>query len=372
MLDDLIAIAHEAGAHLAKHFGRVAPAEIELKGPRDLVSWVDRTAEELIVARLTARFPRDGILGEESADSRGPSGGRFVVDPLDGTTNYLHGIPFFAVSIGYERDGVVTHGVVHAPATGETFAAEAGRGATLNGAPIRVSGEASMGAAIVATGFADARTSEVLRLTRLERVMNEAGCVRRFGAAALDLCYVAKGMFDGFWEWNLSPWDVAAGGLIVREAGGVVSDGAGGGDWLHSRTIVAGNAALHAALLALVRSPAGEPRLSRLQDLMRGFVAERNWEAFHQPKNLAMALAVEAAELAEIFQWLSSEASTKAALPPETRAHAGEELADVLAYALSMANALGLDLSECYLKKMEKNRKKYPVGGPRPEGWGNP
>lgn len=370
MLDFLTELCHAAGEIQAKHLGGVAPEDIELKGPRDLVSFVDRQSEDAICSRIRARFPDDAIYAEESGAAAGSSGVRWIIDPLDGTTNYLHSIPLFAVSIAREVDGVLEEGAVFAPALDELYLAARGQGATCNGKPLAVSPQARIEDALLATGFADNRRTETYRTSRLERVLNGAGGVRRMGAAAMDLCMVARGSLDGFWEWNLSAWDVAAGGLILREAGGRVSDGVGGDDWLDGRSVVATNGLVHEGVLGLVAEAPDPPRMADLQDRMRRFVRARGWEAWHSPKNLAMAASVECAELTELFQWLSSEEAAPGALPAETRAAAGEEMADVLAYLLSMSNALGLDLGTQYLAKMEKNAAKYPPGGRTPEGWG--
>ncbi len=370
MLDFLIETAREAGDHLMRYFGKVASAEIEQKGPRDLVSHVDRSTEDLVVGRILERFPDDGIVAEEHSSRPGSSGDRWYLDPLDGTTNFLHRIPYFGVSLGYQRQGRMEAGVVLAPALGTLWAAERGKGATANGTPIRCSDQRALDAALLATGFADSRTHERVRLTRLEQVVNAAGGIRRMGAAALDLCMVGEGVLDGFWEWNLSSWDVAAGSLIVTEAGGRVSDGKGGDDWLEGRAVVATNGHLHPALLGLVSGPRPEPRLAELQAEMAAFARSRGFERWHQPKNLAMALSVEAAELLELFQWLSPEESAPEALPEETSRAAADELADVLAYSMSLANRLGIDLAEAWRQKMERNAVKYPADAPRPEAWG--
>lgn len=371
MKDFLEELARETGAFLLQHLGGVAPADIEVKGPRDLVSWVDRTSEERIRERILARFPEDGFLGEEAAATPGTSGRRWIVDPLDGTSNYLHQVPFFCVSIACQgADGSMEAGVLHVPVFEELFLALRGQGATLNGAPLRVSGTVDLDRALLVTGFADARSADVLRTTRLERLLNRSGGVRRLGSAAYDLCNVARGWMDGFFEWNLSPWDVAAGALVVAEAGGMVTDALGGQDWLEGRTIVAAGPGLHATLLRSLDEPLAEDRLGELQDRMRDFVAARGWESWHSPKNLSTALMVEAGELAEIFQWLTPEEADRGALSPEQLEHAGEELADVLAYALSLSNRLGLDLATAFARKMAANAVRYPPGANTPLGWG--
>lgn len=376
MREFLSDLARDVGDILRGYHGSLAREDIHRKGPRDLVSVADREAEARLVERIRGEFPDDAILGEEGADLPGTSGRRWVVDPLDGTTNFIHGLPFFCVSIGVETEGAMTHGCVFAPVLDELFLAEAGGGATLEvgsgpPAPLAVTAVEDPRAALVATGFADARSSDVVRVDRFERVLNHVGGVRRLGSAALDLCYTARGYYDGFFEWNLNPWDVAGGAVLVREAGGVVTDGRGGDGWLTGRSVVAAGPALAPRLLEILATARACDRISRLQERFRQFVEARGWEAWHSPKNLAMALGVEAAELAEIFQWLRPEEAARGALPEDARRHAGEELSDVLAYTLSMSNALGLDLAEAFHAKMKKNAEKYPAEGPRPAAWGD-
>jgi myo-inositol-1(or 4)-monophosphatase len=363
-------LAEGAGEILMRYHGALASADVEQKGPRDLVSVADREAEAHLVEAIRAAHPEDGILGEEGSSIEGTSGRRWILDPLDGTTNFVHGLPFFCVSIGLEVDGEIAHGCVYAPVMGEMFLASRGEGATLNGAPLTVSDQSELGRALVATGFADARTRDVLRLDRFERILNRVASVRRLGSAALDLCYVARGWFDGFFEWNLNPWDVAGGALIVREAGGVVTDGLGGDDWLCGRSLVAAGPGLQGKLREVLAMPLADAELGGLQARMAEFVAARDWQAWHVPKNLAMALGVEAAELAEIFQWRSAEESSPAGLGPDLRLRAGEELADIFAYVLSMANALDLDLASTFSDKMAANAERYPPGGAWPDAWG--
>jgi myo-inositol-1(or 4)-monophosphatase len=368
MRDFLAEMARETGALLMTHFGKLTQDQIESKGPRDLVSFVDRSAEDLLRKRILERFPDDAILGEEKASRDGCSGARWILDPLDGTTNYLHGFPFFCISIGYEVDGQMEAGCIYAPCMDELFLAQRGQGATCNGEAIHVSQAQSLGESLVVTGFADARTHDVLRTTRLERILNRSAGVRRLGSAAYDLCNVARGGVDGFFEWSLNAWDVAAGALLIEEAGGIVRDAQGGQDWLEGRTIVAAGPGLHAELLKALDTPLAPDHLGALQDQMRSFAAARAWQPWHTPKNLAMALMVEAAELAEHFQWLTPEEASN--LSPEARQEAGEELADVLSYSLSMANSLGLDLAHAFQQKMIKNAEKYPVGAASPRTWG--
>lgn len=224
----------------------------------DLVTEVDHACEAHIVETLNRERPEDAILAEEGGGTdRENAPWRWVIDPLDGTTNYAHGYPRFCVSIGVEKDDVREVGVVYDPLLDECYEAVRGNGARLNGRALRVSGEADFGAALVATGFAyDVRRSPEDNLAQFARVIKQARAVRRDGSAALDLCYVAAGRFDGFWELKLHPWDVAAGLLIVDEAGGRTSDLRGGPAPRSGRSIVASNGHIHAALIDVLRETA--------------------------------------------------------------------------------------------------------------------
>jgi myo-inositol-1(or 4)-monophosphatase len=212
---------------------------------RDLVTDADKASEAAVL-----------VLGEEGGDREGTSGVRWIVDPLDGTVNFAHGIPVFAVSIGLVVDGKPTVGVVHAPVLNELFAGEVGVGATLNGAPIRVSPTTSLADAVLATGFAyDIENLKDDNLDVVVRVSKKARGIRRLGSAAMDLAWVAAGRLDGFWEIHLSPWDVAGGAALVRAAGGRVTDMAGGEDWLFGKHVAATGGGFHEELLAVVGRP---------------------------------------------------------------------------------------------------------------------
>lgn len=249
-----VEIALEAGALQRRRFAD--PRSIETKSsPIDLVTDVDRASEALIVERVQDARPRDGILSEEvGAVSRSQTGWRWVIDPLDGTTNYAHGVPHFAVSVGIERDGERQVGVVYDPMRNECFAAAKGLGTTLNGAPAQVSSETSLGRALLATGFAyDVHEAErVENLEYFARFLRVARAIRRPGSAALDLAYVAVGRFDGFWEMHLSAWDVAAGLLLIDEAGGTATGFGGEPAPADGSRLVASNGPLHPALLAIL------------------------------------------------------------------------------------------------------------------------
>jgi myo-inositol-1(or 4)-monophosphatase len=245
-----IALAREAGALLVGEAGR--PLDIQEKGTRgDLVTSADRASEALIVGRLQRDWPRSSILAEEGTSRRGVSDERWIVDPLDGTTNYAHGYPLYCVSIAYERAGELVAGVVFAPALGELYAAESGAGATSNGARVAVSRTALVGDALVCTGFVPARYER--NAAQFASLSHVAQAVRRDGSAALDLAFTAAGRFDAFWEYDLHSWDVAAGALIVREAGGRVSAADGGPFALDGRSVLASNGRMHAQMVACLQ-----------------------------------------------------------------------------------------------------------------------
>lgn len=241
-------MARDAGELLLEHFGRLERADAERKGGRrrDLVSRADREAEALLVDRVPAA---DDVLAEEGEGRSTGGRRRWIMDPLDGTVNFLHGLPVWAVSIAVQESDRLVAGVVHAPALGQTFTAGAGEGARLNGDPIRVSRTRSLEEAILATGFAYNRNEHADdNLNNWNRFVLESAGVRRMGSAAIDMAFTACGRFDGFWELHLNPWDVAAGSLLVREAGGRVSDfhrREGLAEVLGSGHIVASNGPLH-------------------------------------------------------------------------------------------------------------------------------
>jgi myo-inositol-1(or 4)-monophosphatase len=254
MLDFAIQTAREAGRVLAEKFGRASLA-VTQKGDIDIVTEADLAAERLIVERIRSYYPRHSILTEEAGDVvsvEKSAEHKWVVDPLDGTTNYAHGYPCFCVSIALEQAGEIVLGVVHDPTRDETFAAERGGGATLNGRRIRVSEVEEMNRALVCTGFPyDVRErSEFARHFR-NFIMHAQG-VRRDGAAALDLAYVACGRFDGFWEEGLKPWDVAAGKIIIEEAGGRITHYDDTPFRIYTPPVVASNGLLHAEMLRVL------------------------------------------------------------------------------------------------------------------------
>ncbi|HEY8039888.1 MAG TPA: inositol monophosphatase family protein [Polyangiaceae bacterium] len=256
-LKAMTAAARRAGRGLMHRFRNRAELVVELKGPADFVSAADRESEDTLRSALLRRFPRYGFLTEESAPTVGADvrGARFVVDPLDGTTNFLHGIPHFAVAVALEREGRVVAGLVFDPAKDEMFVAELGKGAWLGRERLRVSDEKDLSRALVGTGIphANSRARHARYLAMLGAVMREAAGIRRYAAAALDLAYVAAGRFAVFFELGLQRWDVAAGSLLVDEAGGRVSEPDGGDGFLVSGSVLATNGRLHPRTLAMLR-----------------------------------------------------------------------------------------------------------------------
>jgi myo-inositol-1(or 4)-monophosphatase len=247
LLPEMSAIAREAGALLMEYFAR--RVAIEYKGDADLVTVADRTSEQLIVGRIRALWPGHGVLGEEGTDTNPGSDYRWYVDPLDGTTNFAHGFPVFSVSMAVEYQGELLAGVIYDPTRNELFAAERGNGATLNGRAIRVSSTKKLAESLLATGFPSHKRHQNPNIHFYHQITLRTHGVRRAGSAALDLANVAAGRFEGFWEFNLNPWDTAAGVLLVREAGGTVTGFRGQEFTLDSRETVASNGLIHDALI---------------------------------------------------------------------------------------------------------------------------
>ena len=258
LLNVMIKAAHKAARALKRDFGEVEHLQVSLKGPANFVSAADHRAEEILCAELSAARPGYGFLGEEGGRREGTDRTHtWIVDPLDGTSNFLHGIPHFAISIGLEREGEIVAGLVYNPIDDELFTAERGKGAFLNDRRLRVAARQRLADAVIACGLPHlGRGDLALNNRELAAVQPKVAGLRRFGAAALDLAWVAAGRFDGFWERGLSPWDVAAGSILVREAGGFVTDFDGADTPWISGDVVAGNETMHRELVRLINSVA--------------------------------------------------------------------------------------------------------------------
>ncbi len=257
LLNVAVMAARRAGAVLIRNLPKLEKLKVEQKGHNDYVSEADRAAERAVIDVIQKHYPDHAIMAEESgAQGDQKSDTVWIIDPLDGTTNYLHGFPVFAVSIGVKVDGRLSHGVVYDPLRQDLFTASRGEGAQLNDRKIRVSGRKELERALVGTGFPFRQSNIELEpyLGMLGKVIRNTAGVRRPGAAALDLCYVAAGRLDAFWETGLAPWDVAAGALIIREAGGIVSSLDGGEDFLDSGHLLCGTPKIYSGLARLCAS----------------------------------------------------------------------------------------------------------------------
>ncbi len=259
----MIGAARKAGRGLARDFGEVEHLQVSMKGPSNFVSAADLRAEQVIFEELSRAREGYCFLMEERGRIEGPDKSHtWIVDPLDGTTNFLHGIPLFAISIALEREGELVAGLVYNPVTGEIFAAERGKGAFLNDRRMRVAARSHLRDAVIVTGIPHRGKDDrhARHIAELGAVMPQVAGIRRTGSAATDLAWVAAGRFDGYWERGINAWDMAAGIVLVREAGGYVSDGDGGRDMLGKGTIVAGNESIQRDLLKLVSRPLAKPR----------------------------------------------------------------------------------------------------------------
>lgn len=256
LINVMVGAAQKAARHLVRDFGEVENLQVSRKGPADFVSVADKKAESVIVAELQRSRPHYGFLLEERGAVEGrDNSNRWIVDPLDGTTNFLHGIPHFAISIALERDRDLFAGVVYDPIGDQLYWAEKGNGAFLNGRRLRVSSRRSMDEALFATGIPFKGTkNHALFLRQLENVMARSAGVRRFGAVSLDLAYVASGRYEGYWETGIHPWDMGAGVVLVREAGGFVTDLKGKNDFLKNGEVLAASPDLHDQLAQVLKS----------------------------------------------------------------------------------------------------------------------
>jgi myo-inositol-1(or 4)-monophosphatase len=254
MMNVMVGAVRKAGRGLARDFGEVSQLQVSVKGPANFVSAADHRAEETLYRELSRARPGYGFLMEERGAVAGSdTSHRWIVDPLDGTTNFLHSIPLFAISVGLERDGQMIAGVIYNPISDELFTAEKGKGAFLNDRRIRVAARKEIQDAVVSTGIPHrGREGHPLFLREVAAMMKAVSGIRRTGAASLDLAWTAAGRFDAYWERRLGPWDMAAGMALVREAGGFCVDLDGGSDMLEKGTILAGNGPIHKAALAVL------------------------------------------------------------------------------------------------------------------------
>ena len=258
LINVMIAAAQKAARNLVRDFGEVENLQVSRKGPADFVSTADKKAEQTLYAELHRARPDFGFVMEESGEVEGKdNSNRWIIDPLDGTTNFLHGIPHFAISIALERDRDILAGVIYEPVGDQMFWAEKGQGAHLNGKRLRVSARTRLDDALFATGIPFKGTENHELFTRqLPAVMGECAGVRRFGAAALDMAYVAAGRFEGYWETGINAWDIAAGVVLVREAGGFVTEIDGGKKFLTKNNVLAATPDMHGPLGDILRKSA--------------------------------------------------------------------------------------------------------------------
>jgi len=252
--DQVIAICEQAAAFIRESHGTVTEAEIITKGHNSLVSYVDMQSEKILIAGLSQLLPGSTFLAEEATTAYQEGIYQWIIDPLDGTTNFLHQVPVYAISVALQHEEEIVLGIVYEVNRKECFHAVKGQGAYLNGSPIQVK-EALLKDSLLATGFPYYDfTKTTVYLETLGTLMQQTRGIRRMGAAAVDLAYVACGRFNGFFEYGLAPWDVAAGALLVREAGGIVTDFSGEDNWLHGKSILAGSPATHTALEPILTS----------------------------------------------------------------------------------------------------------------------
>src|SRR5215469_13904089 len=255
LINVMVKAALRAGRSLKRDLGEIEHLQVSLKGPANFVSLADKRAEEMLYADLAKARPGYGFLGEEGGTREGTDKTHtWIVDPLDGTTNFLHGIPQFAISIGLKRDDTIIAGVVYNPANDEIYVAERGKGAFLNDTRLRVAGRRKLSECVIGCGMPHiGRGDLALFRAEMSAIQDKVAGLRRFGAAALDLAFVAGGRLDGFWEHDLSPWDIAAGQILVREAGGMVTGIEGHDDALRSGNVVCGNEYVHAELVKIFK-----------------------------------------------------------------------------------------------------------------------
>src|ERR1700680_1016616 len=256
LLNVMIKAARRAGRSLKRDLGEIEHLQVSLKGPANFVTMADRRAEEMLYEDLTKARPGYGFIGEEGGTREGADQSHtWIVDPLDGTTNFLHGIPQFAISIGLQREGTVIAGVIYNPANDELYIAERGKGAFLNDQRLRVAGRRQLGDCVIACGLPHiGRGDHELSRLEMAEIQNRVAGLRRFGAASLDMAFVAAARLDGYWDRTLQPWDMAAGQIMVREAGGIVSGIAGDDDPLKTGNVICGNEFIHAELVKILHT----------------------------------------------------------------------------------------------------------------------
>jgi myo-inositol-1(or 4)-monophosphatase len=259
LINVMVKAARRAGRSLKRDLGEIEHLQVSMKGPANFVSLADKRAEEMLYTDLAKARPGYGFIGEEGGNREGADKTHtWIVDPLDGTTNFLHGIPQFAISIGLAREGTIIAGVIYNPANDELYIAERGKGAFLNDQRLRVAGRRQMDECVIGCGLPHIGRGD-LELSRREMtaIQNRVAGLRRFGAASLDLAFVAAGRLDGYWERDLKPWDIAAGQIMVREAGGTISGIAGNDDALTTGHVICGNEYVHGELVKLLKPLAG-------------------------------------------------------------------------------------------------------------------
>src|SRR5215469_1315424 len=256
LINVMVKAARRAGRSLKRDLGEIENLQVSMKGPANFVSLADKRAEEMLYTDLAKARPGYGFIGEEGGTREGADKTHtWIVDPLDGTTNFLHGIAHFAISIALQREDTVIAGVIYNPANDELYIAERGKGAFLNDQRLRVAGRRKLSDCVIACGLPHiGRGDHELSRAEMAELQNRVAGLRRFGAASLDMAFVAAGRLDGYWERNLKPWDMAAGQIIVREAGGVVSGIAGNDDPLITRNVVCGNEFVHGELVKIFKT----------------------------------------------------------------------------------------------------------------------
>lgn len=296
MLNVAVKAARAAGAIISRASMDLDLIKVNTKAPNDFVTEVDQAAEKAIIEALLTAYPGHGILAEESGRTHGAKDSDYlwIIDPLDGTTNFIHGFPVYAVSIGLAVKGQIQQAVVYDPCRNDLFYASKGRGAFLNDKRLRVSKRNRMSDALIGTGFPFRKGDNLKRYVAMfETIMTQCAGLRRPGAAALDLCYVAAGFYDGFFETGLSPWDIAAGSLMITEAGGLIGNFTGEADYLFQREVVAGNPKIFAQLIPLLA-----PYSRAISESQEGEKAENTADAAQTTPEQALATSIESTEIA--------------------------------------------------------------------------